>query len=83
MASPRALSSVASKLIAKNAVSAKTSKPIRHKLLTLIFVQDLANSKILLGLKKRGFGMNKWNGLGGKVEPNETIYQGAMRSVPS
>ena len=83
MASQRTLSLVASTLIAKNALSTKTGKPLRHKLLTLIFVQDLAKSKILLGLKKRGFGINKWNGLGGKVEPNETIYQGALRSVLS
>jgi len=28
---------------------------------------------MLLGLKKRGFGKDKWNGFGGKVEANESI----------
>jgi 8-oxo-dGTP pyrophosphatase MutT (NUDIX family) len=46
---------------------------------SLVFLRDLANRKILLGYKKRGFGANKWNGLGGKVEPGETVYNGALR----
>jgi len=50
-----------------------------RRLYTLVFVRDVKNQKVLLGYKKRGFGMNKWNGLGGKVEPNETIEQGAIR----
>ena len=33
------------------------------------------------GLKKRGFGLGKWNGMGGKVEPNETILDGAKRYI--
>lgn len=51
-----------------------------RRLYTLVFVRDLQNKKILLGYKKRGFGKDKWNGLGGKVEPNETIFDGARRS---
>ena len=47
------------------------------KLFTLIFVRN--GSEVLLGLKKRGFGVGKWNGFGGKVEPGETISQGAKR----
>lgn len=50
-----------------------------RRLYTLVFVRDVQNKKLLLGYKKRGFGMHKWNGLGGKVEPNETIEQGAIR----
>ena len=30
-------------------------------------------------MKKRGFGQGKWNGVGGKVEPGETIVAAAMR----
>lgn len=52
-----------------------------RRLYTLVFVRDLANQKVLLGYKKRGFGIHKWNGLGGKVEPTETIEQGAIRSA--
>ena len=49
------------------------------KALTLVMVHD--QEKILLGLKKRGFGMGRWNGFGGKVERGETIAQAAMREL--
>ena len=47
------------------------------KLLTLVFV--LEPGKVLLGLKKRGFGVGWWNGFGGKVQPGETVEMGAKR----
>lgn len=37
--------------------------------------------KILLGMKKRRFGMGKYNGFGGKVENGETIEQATIREV--
>ena len=52
-----------------------------RKLYTLVFVHDLPSSKVLLGLKKRGFGINKWNGMGGKVEPGESFIDCAKRYV--
>ena len=39
------------------------------------------NSKVLLGMKKRGFGMGRWNGFGGKVSMNETIEEAAKREI--
>ncbi|KAF5351163.1 hypothetical protein D9756_008327 [Leucocoprinus leucothites] len=39
------------------------------------------NDKILLGYKKRGFGQGKYNGFGGKVEPNESSLQAAIREL--
>ena len=51
----------------------------KQKILTLIFL--LRNNQILLGMKKRGFGMGKWNGFGGKVEAGETIYNSAKREL--
>ncbi len=51
---------------------------------TLIFlIQKFDNNiqNIVLAMKKRGFGMNKWNGVGGKVEPGETIEQSAIRET--
>ena len=47
---------------------------------TLIF---LLNSKdeILLAMKKRGFGVGKWNGAGGKVEAGETVEAAACREL--
>ncbi len=39
------------------------------------------DNKILLGIKKRGFGMGKYNGFGGKVSGNETIEEAAKREL--
>ncbi|KAA1473002.1 hypothetical protein DENSPDRAFT_216973 [Dentipellis sp. KUC8613] len=38
-------------------------------------------NKLLLGYKKRGFGVGKYNGFGGKVEPGETPDQAAAREL--
>ena len=35
--------------------------------------------RILLAMKKRGFGAGKFNGFGGKVEARETILEAALR----
>ncbi|HSX28882.1 MAG TPA: 8-oxo-dGTP diphosphatase [Candidatus Saccharimonadales bacterium] len=44
---------------------------------TLLFlVQD---DQILLAMKKRGFGVNRYNGVGGKIEPGESIMEAAIR----
>ena len=51
----------------------------RKKLLTLSFVHD--DSRVLLGMKKRGFGAGRWNGFGGKVQEGETIEGAAMREL--
>ena len=37
--------------------------------------------KVLLGMKKRGFGAGRWNGFGGKVKEGETIEQSVRREV--
>jgi 8-oxo-dGTP diphosphatase / 2-hydroxy-dATP diphosphatase len=72
--------------------------PLPRKLLTLAFVVrnfPLQNSavgavappststpQVLLGLKKRGFGMGKWNGFGGKVDASDaSIVAAAAREV--
>lgn len=49
------------------------------KMLTLCMV--LKDNKILLGMKKRGFGEGRWNGFGGKVEEGESIEEAAMREL--
>ena len=49
------------------------------KLLTLCIVQK--EGRVLLGMKKRGFGEGRWNGFGGKVEPSETILGAARREM--
>lgn len=52
---------------------------LSKKLYTLVFLRN--ETQILLGFKKRGFGINKWNGFGGKVEQNETIIDAAIREL--
>ncbi|KAM8960417.1 oxidized purine nucleoside triphosphate hydrolase [Pelodytes ibericus] len=49
------------------------------KLLTLVLV--VQPSRILLGMKKRGFGVGLWNGFGGKVQAGETIEEAAKREL--
>ncbi len=49
------------------------------KILTLCLATK--EGRILLGMKKRGFGMGRWNGFGGKVEPGETIVDAAKREM--
>ncbi|KAI5735453.1 hypothetical protein M8J77_018526 [Diaphorina citri] len=53
--------------------------PASRKVLTLVIIKK--GFDILLGMKKRGFGAGKWNGFGGKVEPGETILEGAKREL--
>lgn len=49
------------------------------KTLTMIYLRR--DDEILLGYKKRGFGMGQWNGLGGKVEEGESIEDSARRET--
>ncbi|CAI9580544.1 unnamed protein product [Staurois parvus] len=49
------------------------------KLLTLVLV--VQPPRILLGMKKRGFGAGRWNGFGGKLQAGETIEQAAKREL--
>jgi ADP-ribose pyrophosphatase YjhB (NUDIX family) len=36
---------------------------------------------ILLAMKKRGFGIGKWNGAGGKLQNGESIEKSAVREI--
>ncbi|MEJ0073651.1 MAG: NUDIX domain-containing protein [Candidatus Saccharibacteria bacterium] len=37
------------------------------------------NDEVLLAMKKRGFGAGRWNGVGGKLDPGETVEQALVR----
>lgn len=50
---------------------------MKEKVCTLLFLRR--NNEILLAIKKRGFGANRWNGVGGKVDEGETIKQALIR----
>jgi 3-methyladenine DNA glycosylase AlkD/8-oxo-dGTP pyrophosphatase MutT (NUDIX family) len=54
------------------------------KTTTLAYPVILHNNKIThvyLGMKQRGFGKDKWNGFGGKLDPNETVDQAMKREI--
>ncbi|KAI9018911.1 NUDIX hydrolase domain-like protein [Hyaloraphidium curvatum] len=57
-----------------------------NKQLTLLMLVEgspdgAAPRRILLGMKKRGFGKGKWNGFGGKIDPGESIAEAALREM--
>ncbi len=52
---------------------------MKRKVLTLCMLHD--SERILLGMKKRGFGAGKWNSFGGKVEEGESIENAMLREV--
>jgi len=50
---------------------------LRNSTLCFLVKED----KILLAMKKRGFGKGRWNGVGGKLNDGETIKQAAIRET--
>ena len=62
---------------AKNIKSAMENKTIKP--LTLCIIHQ--HQKVLLGMKKRGFGAGRWNGFGGKLSAGETIEDAAKREL--
>lgn len=58
-------------------VEKKVKKPLRQA--TLLFL--VKDKKILLAMKKRGFGKGHWNGVGGKPAKGEKIEETAIREA--
>lgn len=50
---------------------------MKAKVCTLLFLRR--DDQILLAMKKRGFGANRYNGVGGKVEPGESLDDAMIR----
>jgi len=53
----------------------KLTYPLKRATVLLLLKDD----EILLAMKKRGFGVGKWNGVGGKPNPDEDIADTAIR----
>jgi len=51
--------------------------PLRQSTICIL----VKNQQILLAMKKRGFGAGKWNGYGGKAQPEEDIKDAAVREL--
>lgn len=62
-----------------NIVEYKRKVPQTLRQVTLCFLVN--DDEILLAMKKRGFGKDRWNGVGGKPDPGETIGQTAIRET--
>ncbi|MFZ2187851.1 MAG: 8-oxo-dGTP diphosphatase [Candidatus Moraniibacteriota bacterium] len=52
---------------------------MKKKIMTLCFA--MKDGRILLGMKKRGFGAGRWNGFGGKLHEGESIEGAAKRET--
>jgi len=57
----------------------KGQQPQNLQECTLCFL--IKENQILLAMKKRGFGVGKWNGVGGKVKDDENIKQAVQRET--
>jgi 8-oxo-dGTP pyrophosphatase MutT (NUDIX family) len=61
-----------------------TSGTLRNSTLLFLIKRDPQTreiNRICLAMKKRGFGMNRWNGVGGKVAPGESIEAATIREA--
>ncbi len=47
----------------------------------ILLVRGDPITHVLLGYKKRGFGAGKYTGIGGKIEPGETVRAAAVREM--
>lgn len=59
-------------------------KSMIPKIFTLTFpvkITSVDTITILMGMKKRGFGVGRYNGFGGKIEPGEDILKAAIREM--
>lgn len=59
-------------------------KSVIPKLFTLTFPVKITTTNaimVLMGMKKRGFGVGRYNGFGGKIEPGEDILKAAIREM--
>jgi 8-oxo-dGTP diphosphatase/2-hydroxy-dATP diphosphatase len=51
----------------------------KGKVMTLVSLYN--DTDVLLAMKKRGFGVGRWNGYGGKVQAGESIQEAALREL--
>lgn len=56
---------------------------MRQVSLCLLIRENDGDREILLAMKKRGFGKGRWNGVGGKPDPEkgETVFDSAIRET--
>ena len=54
---------------------------MRHVTLLFLLRGKGNNAEVLLAMKKVRFGAGRWNGVGGKLEPGESIHEALVRET--
>ncbi len=54
---------------------------MRDSMRDTVLCLPLTEDSILLGMKKRGFGAGRWNGMGGKPKREESVEMAAVREL--
>jgi 8-oxo-dGTP pyrophosphatase MutT (NUDIX family) len=63
-------------------IKLRTMEKLRDATLAYLIKKNNGRiSDVCLAMKKRGFGAGRWNGVGGKVMPDETIEDAAKRET--
>jgi 8-oxo-dGTP pyrophosphatase MutT (NUDIX family) len=57
----------------------KKQVPLPLPICTLVLL--IRGDEVLLAMKKRGFGQGWWNGVGGKLDPGESVLEAAVRET--
>ena len=57
----------------------KKQVPLPLPICTLVLL--IKSDEVLLAMKKRGFGKDWWNGVGGKLNPGESVVEAAVRET--
>jgi 8-oxo-dGTP diphosphatase len=57
------------------------TQPLKREATLCILVRGDPPAQVLLGLKKAGFATGKVNGIGGKIEPGETVTAATVREL--
>lgn len=59
----------------------KENGTLEQKMQNAVLCLLVRRGEVCLAMKKRGFGMGKWNGYGGKVQDGESLREAAAREV--
>lgn len=51
------------------------------RVVTLGYLIDRDNGNVLIAMKKRGFGVGRWNGVGGKLKEGESVRDAMIRET--
>ena len=62
-----------------NLAEFKSTVPHPLRVVTIVLLRR--GDEVVLGMKKQGFGVGKWNGFGGKTKDDESVWKCAYRET--